>query len=632
VINGDDGTDKIRGGRGDDRIDAGLGDDAASGGDGNDYIQGGWGNDELYGDGGGDVIVGDPADLSTPEPIPAPFENADVLVAVTEPIDVVPVPVRRGNDTIWGGDDGDRIHGMFGNDVIDAGRGHDGVNGGSGDDAIDGNHGHDKLLGSVGNDRINGGFGNDYVAGGAGDDNLQGGWGNDRISGGIGDDTILGDPGDLVSIDDIPLPVATAADNRTSLPVEGEIIVDPERPIRLRGNDLIYGDDGNDRIHGMFGNDRVRGGAGKDGIAGGTGHDAMGGGDDGDRIAGGRGRDRLLGGEGDDNLVGGPQSDYIEGAGGSDGIFAVDGFVDLLCTDDSDDVHSENIDRFVCRMNTPVVEAITLRNSQGAWNDAFLARPGDDEMAETAGGEINIEPDDPVTTVPWGGLDQISVAFDRDVVVGEGDLSLGGGAPNTIVGFDYNAADFVATWTFGRPIEGDRLRIVLSDRIRPRGVSTLGTEGALGPFSAMVNVVPGDANLDGRADLGDVRTVASRILGATTGEPDYVDEHDADGNGTVDLLDLLSIRDGLRSPGTIGVAPAPAADAAIAIQAPDNRPGRAAVDRVMATLRAPRQVTTSRPAVDSSVGGESTPVTTHSGLRAIRASRSVRGPLDGASF
>ena len=623
VINGGDGTDKIRGGRGDDRIDAGTGDDAASGGEDNDFIQGGWGNDELYGDGGRDVIVGDPADLSPPEPIPAPFENADVLVAIAEPIDVVPIPVRRGNDTIHGGDDADRIHGMFGNDVIDAGRGHDGVNGGSGDDAIDGNHGHDKLLGGIGDDRINGGFGNDNIAGQAGDDNLQGGWGNDRISGGGGDDAILGDPGDLDSIDDIPLPVALATDNRTSLPVEGEIIRDPERPIRLRGNDLIYGDDGNDRIHGMFGNDRIRGGAGRDGIAGGTGHDGIGGGDDGDRIAGGRGRDRLLGGEGDDNLVGGPQSDYIEGAGGQDGIFAVDGFVDALCTDDSDDVHADDTDRFVCRMNTPAVESVTLRGSRAAWHDAFLARPGDDEMAEAAGGEINIEPDDPITNVPWGGLDQISVAFDRDVAIEQSDLTLGGGNPNSIVAFDYDAADFVATWTFARPIEGNRLRIVLSDRIRPRDSASVGNvSDTLGPFSALVNVVPGDANQDGQADIGDVRTVASRILGATTGEPDYIDEHDADGNGIVNLLDLLAIRDQRgQTPGTIGVAPAPAADAAIAT--------RAAVDQVMTTLRTSRQSTVSRPRPAAETHAATS---VGSVLRSSRGTRSAR-PIDGdASF
>ena len=170
---------------------------------------------------------------------------------------------------------------------------------------------------------------------------------------------------------------------------------------------------------------------------------------------------------------------------------------------------------------------------------------------------------------------------------------------------------------------------MLSDRIRPRDAATIGVANeTLGPFSAMVNVVPGDANQDGRTDIGDVRTVASRILGATTGEPDYIDEHDADGNGVVNLHDLLAIRDEQRStPGAIGVAPAPAADAAIATQV-GVPPAVRAVDQVMTTLRTSRQASVSRlrPVVETAA---TTPVT--SALRSMRAARSAR-PIEGGTL
>ena len=95
--------------------------------------------------------------------------------ATPELLGVIAAPddVRRGtegNDTLLGGNDADRIHGLGGDDLILAGDGDDRLNGGAGADVIHGANGNDRLYGMSGQDVLVPGAGRDIVDGGTGDD------------------------------------------------------------------------------------------------------------------------------------------------------------------------------------------------------------------------------------------------------------------------------------------------------------------------------------------------------------------------------------------------------------------------------------------------------------------------------
>ncbi len=102
LIEGDAGTNDLRGKEGDDRIFGNQGTDFLYGGAGDDRLQGGTDRDELYGDQGDDTMIGE-----------------------------------RGNDYLNGGSGNDRLFG---------GRGNDRFLGGSGDDHYYGGEGADSFV------------------------------------------------------------------------------------------------------------------------------------------------------------------------------------------------------------------------------------------------------------------------------------------------------------------------------------------------------------------------------------------------------------------------------------------------------------------------------------------------------
>ena len=90
----------------------------------------------------------------------------------------------KGNDTLIGGCENDKIKGGKGNDTLI---------GGYGNDKIKGGKGNDKLIGGPGNDKLKGGAGNDVIIGGAGLNEATGNGGSDTfvISSGDGYTNIL---------------------------------------------------------------------------------------------------------------------------------------------------------------------------------------------------------------------------------------------------------------------------------------------------------------------------------------------------------------------------------------------------------------------------------------------------------
>ncbi|MEZ4317464.1 MAG: calcium-binding protein [Myxococcota bacterium] len=162
-IHGNAGDDELFGGSGNDTLKGGDGDDVLKGGAHDDYLEGGAGADILHGEGGIDTMHGDLPGVST----------------------------VAGNDTLFGGNQGDFLYG---------GEGDDEIHGGSGDDELYGENGADALFGDLGNDKLYGDepgqSNNDTLRGNRGNDTLEGGAGDDWLHGGEDDDVLLGEDGE----------------------------------------------------------------------------------------------------------------------------------------------------------------------------------------------------------------------------------------------------------------------------------------------------------------------------------------------------------------------------------------------------------------------------------------------------
>ena len=182
TLNGWDGDDSldaqtVPAGIGAD-LNGGNGVDRLYGSAGNDFVEGGMGEDEVEALGGDDILQTAPGD---------------------------------GNDTQDGGpgrdwaDYGSRTDGMevhlggwlySGGVLEDAIGGVEDFTGGKGEDTIFGNGEANRLVGSLGGDQLLGGGGDDELYGGAGDDELRGQDGDDRLEGAGDSDSFHGGDGD----------------------------------------------------------------------------------------------------------------------------------------------------------------------------------------------------------------------------------------------------------------------------------------------------------------------------------------------------------------------------------------------------------------------------------------------------
>ena len=283
----------------------------------------------------------------------------------------------KGDDTILGNGDNNKLSGGEGDDTIDGRGGDDTLDGGAGDDTLTGGAGDDTLTGGAGDDTLDGGDGIDTLDGGDGDDTLIGGDGIDTLDGGAGDDILEGgdgidtlDGGDgtdtlsyesentgvavIIDLDD-GLGGQTATDGANSLL---DNIENFENVIGGTGDDRLTGDDndnvleggaGADTIDGMGGDDIIKGDGGFDNLDGGDGTDTLSYADE-DFLVGGvavsliadtaknyvggvEGGDvdtianfeNVIGNQGDDKITGDANDNILEGRAGDDDIFGGDG-------------------------------------------------------------------------------------------------------------------------------------------------------------------------------------------------------------------------------------------------------------------------------------------------------------------
>jgi hypothetical protein len=175
-----------------------------------------------------------------------------------------------------------------------------------------------------------------------------------------------------------------------------------------------------------------------------------------------------------------------------------------------------------------------------------------------------------LATLPWMNVDRVSIRFTQPVVVDRGDLQVRGtntptysflnGAP----GFSYDAANYVATWTFDKPLAKDRILLDL-DASSPNGVHNDGNEfldgewnnggdaypsgNGLGggDFLFRANVLPGDADRSTSVLAQDFSDVKKKFFkGANepgaAGDQQYSVYHDINGDGIILAFDFSEVK------------------------------------------------------------------------------------------
>ncbi|UWQ95596.1 hypothetical protein K3728_18375 [Rhodobacteraceae bacterium M385] len=173
------------------------------------------------------------------------------------------------------------------------------------------------------------------------------------------------------------------------------------------GAGTLYGDEGNDTLYAGGGNDELYGGSGADDLQGETGVDFLNGGEGNDTLDGGSDRDLLFGGEGDDVLHGGGANDFLQGGMGYD----------------------------------------TLNGGSG-----------DDTLDGTFGDGSNDQDD---ADVLWGG------SGDDHIILGQGDLAVGGAGSDTFTGGSYIESAEVAGRVADFDPSEDRIEVIFDPSVNP---------------------------------------------------------------------------------------------------------------------------------------------------------------------
>ncbi|HZN68746.1 MAG TPA: PQQ-dependent sugar dehydrogenase [Tepidisphaeraceae bacterium] len=202
-----------------------------------------------------------------------------------------------------------------------------------------------------------------------------------------------------------------------------------------------------------------------------------------------------------------------------------------------------------------------------SWSDGFRAAlPGSGSGSVQPGYSLPTGPaqDD---VLPWPGLDRFHLQFDK--AIDEASLQRPGvvsllraGAPTVELEFvSYDPATRTGTWALpeGELLGAGRWTVVVADTVtdvqsRPldgewangADVFPSGNGAPGGAFAFRVNVLPGDANNDGRVSPVDFAQVRARLL-LSVRMPSirgrsYSIFHDLNGDGRISLADLVLLR------------------------------------------------------------------------------------------
>jgi hypothetical protein len=217
--------------------------------------------------------------------------------------------------------------------------------------------------------------------------------------------------------------------------------------------------------------------------------------------------------------------------------------------------------------------------SGSTWGPAFRNAAGSGPFGYPIGGGAT-----QLAVLPWGSVNQISIAFSDDAQADAGDLEVRGVnvADYPVTGYAYNAAARTGTWTLGRSIEADKIYIDLDGgaRVGVRGGpgnAPLDGEWATGrgypsgdgapggDFLFRVHVLPGDGTRDGVVNASDFAEIKRRLNRApgdgVTGATAYSPFADTTADARINALDLADMKRRANSrlpatePTALGAAP-----------------------------------------------------------------------------
>jgi hypothetical protein len=203
--------------------------------------------------------------------------------------------------------------------------------------------------------------------------------------------------------------------------------------------------------------------------------------------------------------------------------------------------------------------------SGSAWAPRFRAGLQSQGKGSAAYG-YEVLATDQLRPLPWGNLNQVSIAFSEDVEVDRSDLRVGGQsvASYPATGFAYDGITRTATWTLGRNLIADRLTLELNAD-GPDGVKNVsegvyldgewtgpvgGTTDSFpsgngvpgGDFKFGVNVLVGDVNGHGKVDGADLLQVRRRMSIVKPAPGLYSIFFDVNGDGVINAMDLAWVR------------------------------------------------------------------------------------------
>jgi hypothetical protein len=238
--------------------------------------------------------------------------------------------------------------------------------------------------------------------------------------------------------------------------------------------------------------------------------------------------------------------------------------------------------------DTPGIADIKVKNT--SWTPAILSQMhatglGTGGIAVPVGGTTGV--------LPWTtGVNQVSIRFDEDVVVGANSLVVNGvNVPAyDVASFNYDYVTYTATWTLAQPIGADRVTVNLAD------TTDLVGNALSGGSSITIHSLPGDVDRDSDVDVVDFQSNRAAQFNGL-GSDGYSIFQDMDTNGAINIVDWQQVQQ--RLGGSLS-APAPGAPATQSVSAPmvrqthgvrttstpiaSLRLARAAVDRAVTDL------------------------------------------------
>lgn len=229
--------------------------------------------------------------------------------------------------------------------------------------------------------------------------------------------------------------------------------------IGTEADDSLAGEEGDDFLDGQAGDDILHGRAGDDTIFGREGDDVLQGEDGDDMLCSGDGDDVVTGNTGQDTIEGQGGDDFVSGDYGDDTVRGDDGDDTVLGGRGSDVVTGNNGDDVIFG---GIIDGVPLNLEE-------LTELRDGGSLEEINGGIDMR-DDSVGNILDGG------SGDDDLIIGSGDLALGGDGADTFHVMSEQNTDMEATIT-DYDSEDDAITVIVDDAEAEANINVTDEDG-----------------------------------------------------------------------------------------------------------------------------------------------------------